>query len=52
MIRDVSFDEIKEVFAKYDIKKQGKIDEIGFMLAIVNGMLDKTLRDPLITETL
>ena len=52
MIRDVDFKEVKFVFQKYDVKKLGKIDLNSFMLAIANGYLDKSLRDPLITETL
>ena len=52
MIRDVDFNEIKAVFTKYDRKKKGKISLIEFTLAFVNGYLDKSLRDPLITDVI
>jgi Ca2+-binding EF-hand superfamily protein len=52
MIKDVNFDELKNVLATYDTTKQGKINLNSFMLAIANGMLDQSLRDPSITETL
>jgi len=52
MVRDADVDEINKVFAKYDTEKTGKLDYERLILAISNGMLDKTLRDPLISETL
>jgi len=52
MVRDADVDEINKVFAKYDTEKTGKLDYERLILAISNGMLDKTLRDPLINETL
>lgn len=52
MIRDVDFKEIQFVFQKYDEKKSGKINLNQFSLAVANGYLDNSLRDPLITEIL
>lgn len=49
MIRDVDIKEIQDVFALYDVKKVGKIDLDTFILAIINGKLDKTFKDEMFT---
>ena len=51
MIRDVDIEEIGKVFAKYDPKKTGKINKESFNLAIINGLLDKSLKDPTFKDT-
>ena len=52
MFRDVDFSEVKTVFELYDKQKTGKIDVNTFMLAIANGKLDKTFKDPNFTDTM
>ena len=51
MIRDVDMKEIQKVYSKYDMKKTGKIDLETFLLSIVNGDLDNTFKDELMTQT-
>lgn len=51
MYRDVDLNEIEEVLKKYGgVNRQLNYDN--FVLAVVNGMLDKTFSDPNFTETL
>jgi len=49
MIRDVDLQEIQDLFAKN--QKDGKINETTFLLAVVNGELNKTFKDELVTST-
>jgi len=51
MIRDVDMKEIQGVYAKYDPRKTGKINQDNFILAIANGKLTNTFKDPLLTTT-
>lgn len=47
MYRDVNMDEIANVFKKYDPKKLDKINYQSFVLSIINGLLDETLKNPI-----
>lgn len=49
MIRDVDLQEIQDLFSKY--QKDGKINQDSFLLALVNGELNKTFKDDLVTTT-
>jgi Ca2+-binding EF-hand superfamily protein len=52
MIRDADLGEIANVFAKYDTEpKTGKINKEKFLLAVINGLLDKSFSDPNFKET-
>lgn len=51
MYRDVDMDEIQKVFTEYGGGEK-KLSYDNFVLAISNGMLDKSLKDPNFTETL
>lgn len=51
MFRDVDMDEINKVFMEYG-GNEHKINYENFVLAIANGMLDNSLKDPNFTETL
>lgn len=58
MIRDVDMKEvilfnlnqIQKTFSIYDKEKTGKLDFDAFMLAISNGFLENTFKDPLSTD--
>lgn len=50
MLKDASIKEIRKVFKDYDPKKTGKINLQSFLLAIINGYLNKTFEDPLVTD--
>ena len=52
MIRDANIDEVNNIFVKYDPKKTGKIDRKTWLLAMSNGMLKKSFKNELNTETL
>ena len=52
MIRDANIDEVNNIFVKYDPKKTGKIDRKQWLLAMSNGMLKKSFKNDLNTETL
>ncbi len=51
MVRDADIEEVGKVFAKYDPNKTGKLNKENFNLAIINGLLDKSFRDPTYKET-
>lgn len=51
MIRDADLDEVNAIFVKYDPKKTGKINRNSWLLAMSNGMLKKSLKNELNTET-
>lgn len=51
MYRDVDMEEVKKVFTEYGGTNK-KVSYDNFVLAISNGMLDKSLKDPSFTETL
>ena len=52
MIRDANIDEVNNIFVKYDVKKTGKINRKIWLNAMSNGMLKKSLKNDLNTETL
>ncbi len=52
MIRDADLDEINSIFLRYDKKKTGKINRKSWLLAMSSGMLQKSLKNDLNTETL
>lgn len=51
MNKDVDTKEVLNVFKQYDSFGTGKISLQHFSLAIINGMLDNSMRDPTLTET-
>jgi Ca2+-binding EF-hand superfamily protein len=51
MYRDADMDEIQKTFAEYGGADK-KLNFDSFVLAIANGFLDKSLKDPNFTETL
>ena len=51
MIRDADIDEVNAIFVKYDPKKTGKIDRKSWLLAMSNGLLKRSLKNELNTET-
>jgi Ca2+-binding EF-hand superfamily protein len=51
MIRDVDMKEIQLTFAKYDTAKTGRLSKDNFLMAVINGDLDLTFKDELLTTT-
>lgn len=51
MFRDIDIDEVKKVYLEYGGPEK-KVNYENFVLAIANGMLDNSLKDPNYVETL